>query len=126
MGDLELDALRRAYKASRFLQLAIGRAARLAFVLVAFWIAAAALADEPLPAAPVETCTLEQQRSGEECLMCGTTSGDPAKCQKRLSPRGYQRRCRGNGDDVWMEAWCRPLGGKPTPTPRAAPAPFGY
>jgi hypothetical protein len=128
LRNFELDELRQRAGRGRVLRLAVGRAVRLA-VLFAVCMSAPAMAEEPLGPEAVETCTLEKQRRpGEECLMCGAASGDPAKCQKRLSPRGYQRRCRGNGDSVWMEAWCRPLAGDaaPTPTPRSAPDPLGY
>jgi hypothetical protein len=74
---------------------------------------------EPTPSADsAESCTLDKQRQvGEECLVCTAWSGDSAKCQKRLSPRGYQRRCRGGGDATWSEVWCHPAGAAGRATP---------
>ena len=95
---------------------------RLVAVLMVGLQNAPARADTPPPEA-VETCTLEkQQHAGEECLMCSAWTGDPAKCQKRLGSRGYQRRCRGDGASVWSEVWCHPIGAssQATPTPAAA------
>src|ERR1041384_378988 len=83
------------------------RALGLAALLIAALQYAPARAETPTPD-HVETCTLEKRRQpGEECLMCGAWSGDSAKCQKRLGSRGYERRCRGDGESVWSEVWCR-------------------
>ena len=127
-GDRKVDeSLRRdGGKAPR---LAVSRVARLAALLIVCVQHAPAVADTPPPQESVETCTLEkQQQSGEECLMCGASVGDPAKCLKRLAQRGYQRRCRGSGEPVWLEMWCRPLsaGGHATPAPGVADGPLGY
>ena len=129
MGNFKLDELRQQDDGPQILRLAVRRAARLAVLLVVCLGYAPVAADEPPAPEPVENCTLEKQkRSGEECLMCGASHGDPAKCLKRLAQRGYRRRCRGDGDSVWLEAWCRPLGGaaEQTATPAAAPGPLGY
>jgi hypothetical protein len=91
-----------------------------ATVLAALLLRGELVSAEPTPA-PESTaaCTIEaQQRSGEECLMCGVMQGDPAKCLKRLAGRGYTRRCRGEGTAQWLELWCRPgqpAGGVPSP-----------
>jgi hypothetical protein len=78
---------------------------RLAAVVIVFLLYAPARAETPPD--HVETCTLEKrQQPGEECIMCGAWDGDAAKCQKRLGPRGYERRCRGDGASVWSEVWC--------------------
>jgi hypothetical protein len=121
--------LKRMRSASGGWGLAVRRVGRLAVLLIVCLQHARAVADMPPPAESVETCTLEkQQQSGEECLMCGASDGDPAKCQKRLAPRGYQRRCRGSGESAWLEAWCRSRspGAQATPTPRTARGPLGF
>lgn len=101
-----------------------GRLELVRVVLAIFCLSqAAALAQAPPSPESTETCTREkQQQSGEECLMCGASDGDPAKCLKRLANRGYQRRCRANGAPVWLELWCRPLDarGQATPTSGAS------
>jgi hypothetical protein len=102
--------------------------AALAVLLVGGPMRLPARGDEAPTDAP-ETCTLEkQQKPGEECLMCGVSQSDPAKCLKILSQKGYQRRCRASGSPVWLEAWCRPRGGEAQKKP-AKPAPndpLGY
>jgi hypothetical protein len=124
-GQSEGRRVAAAEPCSRILRLAAGVAVLLAICLR--YVPAAA--EEPPPPESVETCTLEkQQRSGEECLMCGASDGDPAKCLKRLAHRGYQRRCPGSGESAWLELWCRPLGsgGQATPIPGAVQGLLGY
>jgi hypothetical protein len=90
---------------------------RWAVLAVALVVGAASAETTPTPAA-AETCTLESQRHpGEDCLVCSGWQGDSAKCLKRLSSRGYQRRCRGSGDAVWPEVWCKKAAAESRPTP---------
>lgn len=106
----------------------VGVGTLVALLIPWLWLSPA-MADMPPPAEPVETCTLEkQQPAGEECIMCGVSESDPAKCLKRLAQRGYQRRCRASGAPMWLEMWCRPggAGARATPTPRASNGPLGY
>jgi len=94
-----------------------------AAVMIILHQAPARAVETSVPDQP-ETCTIEKrQRAGEQCIACGAWDGDAAKCQKRLSSRGYERRCRGAGASRWSEIWCRPVGGRATPTaPRPSPA----
>ena len=84
------------------------RLALFAFLSIIAFQAGLVRAD-PTPPSAAEACTVEsQRRPGDECLACGAWDGDSAICLKRLSPKGYGRRCRGAGTSRWSEVWCRP------------------
>jgi hypothetical protein len=90
-----------------------------ALLLLAVLGCGVAHADATAPDAG-ETCTLDAQKHpGEECLVCTAWQGDSAKCLKRLSSKGYERRCRGAGTSTWSEVWCRAgrSGGEAKPSP---------
>jgi hypothetical protein len=74
-------------------------------------------ADIPPPPGYVEKCSVEiQQKSGEECRLCGASFQGRGDCQK-LASQGYSERCRSAGASVWQEVWCRV---RPKPDRKAA------
>lgn len=65
------------------------------------------LADIAPPRGYVEKCSIEtQQKSGEQCRLCGASFQGRDECT-RLTSQGYQERCRTYGASVWQEVWCR-------------------
>jgi len=86
----------------------VHRPVRIGTLLLFTVLACTAANADVTPPDAVDTCTLDaQKRPGEECLMCTAWQGDSAKCLKRLSSKGYDRRCRGAGTSTWSEVWCR-------------------
>jgi hypothetical protein len=66
-----------------------------------------ASADIAPPRDYVEKCSIEaQQKSGEQCRLCGGSFRGREEC-KQLASQGYRERCRTYGASVWQEVWCR-------------------
>jgi hypothetical protein len=65
----------------------------------------------------VEPCTLANVQEPElDCEVCASAAGS-RRCEERLGPRGYAKKCRTHGSHAgWDEIWC---------ARRAAVAPAG-
>lgn len=85
-------------------------------------LATVARADLPPPGDYVEDCTTDkQQRTGEECLLCGNVyHSDRDRCARDHKADGYERRCKTWGGSVWREVWCKKSTDDASP-PVAAP-----
>jgi hypothetical protein len=81
-------------------------------VLVAgMFFCGVAAADLAPPRGYVETCTVEkEQKKDEVCTTCRASRQDRQTCKKNLEEKGYTKRCRAHGANVWTEVWCKKTG----------------
>jgi len=85
-------------------------------------LAIPSLAQADVPPGPdyVESCTVEAQGAGMECVLCGDAyHGDVDACEKKHAP-GLERRCKTSGASVWKEVWCKKSAAAPPVTPPEA------
>lgn len=69
--------------------------------------ASPARAQGPAPS-DVDPCSLgEQQKSGDDCLLCRAYYRNNAHCAHALTEYGYSKSCRMRGASMWREVWCR-------------------